>query len=146
MYSFIGESLEATGDLPAAARWFTVGLTHAIRDFGEDSYEAEDLLVGRRRARQAQALPQDEYDEMAEEALAERSVSRTDDGRVLAGVLHWPPGEFAQLAARFPDLATDCDVAADGHRAQTEHALRRYTSQGLDAFPVFGSLQVRNLL
>jgi hypothetical protein len=78
VFLYIGESFELAGDLPAAARWFTLGVARHQRVSGEDVPDVLDLMIARRRVRQAQSLPEDDDDMYAELELLERQLAYSD--------------------------------------------------------------------
>jgi hypothetical protein len=66
VYDYIGEVFEMAERWEEATVWFTAGLLRAMRLAEDDPRRAgalTSLLHGRRRVRQAQGFPPDEYDE-----------------------------------------------------------------------------------
>lgn len=77
LYEYVGEALELhRGDLAAALRWFTAGVTRCVPlgSSPEPGDSAAMLLVARRRVRHALGFPPDEWDEDAE--LVQRTYGR----------------------------------------------------------------------
>lgn len=74
LYVLVGEAFEEAGDLREATRWFTAGLVRSMRDEDAPAAHAIMLMHGRRRVRQAQGFPPDDYDE-----LSLQSVRNVDD-------------------------------------------------------------------
>ncbi|PZS36724.1 MAG: hypothetical protein DLM58_01225 [Pseudonocardiales bacterium] len=67
VYLFVGELLEERADLASAARWYTAGALRALERDRTSSGPVAALLLRRRRARLAQGLPEDDYDEISEQ-------------------------------------------------------------------------------
>ena len=142
VHEYVGERLEMHGRLEEALRWFTAGVVAADRpDAREDAkVGAVGTLNGRFRVRRALGLPQDRYDEMAEEQRrradedfdAFSELDDDDDDFGISGdptqtslaVLYWPPPEFARLLERWPAMAQDYGDQHAEHRTLLEHRLR----------------------
>ncbi|XVS65911.1 tetratricopeptide repeat protein [Actinosynnema sp. CA-299493] len=120
-YHLAAELLEARGALEEALTWFTMAASRlteeelAQRDgeFGFVSH-ANNLLVGRRRVRQALAMPPDELDESVEslEEHAEefaRALTPPAAPKEVR-VLFWPRDEIAHAHATWPQLVQHADV------------------------------------
>jgi tetratricopeptide (TPR) repeat protein len=73
-FAFVAETFEERGDLKAAVRWFTIGLTRTEDDDGL-------LTIGRFRARRAAGLPMDGIDEEALEDFPDILQRLLDDPR-----------------------------------------------------------------
>lgn len=67
VYEFIGELAETQDELAAAAKWFTAGALRALEHDRTSSGPVARLLLARRRVRRHQQLPEDDYDEIAEQ-------------------------------------------------------------------------------
>jgi hypothetical protein len=72
VYHHVGETYETRGDLAAATTWFTAGLMRFLHDDEVDDFAVEMLARGRKRVREAQGFPMDDYDELAEEMFEMR--------------------------------------------------------------------------
>lgn len=66
LYLHVGESLELTGDLGTATRWFTMGLMRALRSDQTEDAGVAILVRSRRRVRRAQGFPPDDYDTLVD--------------------------------------------------------------------------------
>ncbi|RYC10484.1 hypothetical protein [Nocardioides zhouii] len=68
----VAETLEESGRLREAMRWFTLGLRdlHPLEDVPD--FDEEQALIGRRRVRVALELPPDHYDALALATLDRR--------------------------------------------------------------------------
>jgi predicted Zn-dependent protease len=67
VYQFVGELAEGQDEFAAAAKWFTAGALRALEHDRTSSGPVALLLLARRRVRQVQGLPEDDYDEIAEQ-------------------------------------------------------------------------------
>ncbi|MBA2770149.1 MAG: hypothetical protein H0U35_13685 [Sporichthyaceae bacterium] len=84
LHLFAGEQSEAIGDHAEALRWYTRGLSIAENKVGDEEAEVTCMLmlIARLRTRRALALPPDDWDLAAVEAVesARRVVEATEMG------------------------------------------------------------------
>jgi hypothetical protein len=69
LYTAVGESLEADGQLADAHTWFTMGY-HRCRNSDLPDMLKDSPLIGRRRVRQLLGYPTDDLDTLADEYIA----------------------------------------------------------------------------
>ncbi|MFG1907540.1 SEC-C metal-binding domain-containing protein [Kribbella sp. NPDC048928] len=132
----VGEVLVANGQAEVAEEWLTEALDTVLErhDQLESSDPAYDdvamitfeVLQARHGVRHELGLEHDEYDDLADEMMAELEDS-LDDGPV---VLFFPEPEFDEALRRWPDLAADHGATWDDHRAITEQELRLRAEHG----------------
>ncbi|ROP37807.1 tetratricopeptide repeat protein [Saccharothrix texasensis] len=138
-YHLAAELLEERGALDESLTWFTMAVSRlteeelAQRDgeFGFAGY-ANNVLAGRRRVRQALAMPPDELDESVE-SLADRAedFTRALTPRAVpqeVRVLFWPRDEIAHAHTTWPQLVQHSD--ADRVVAEREAANRELSETG----------------
>ena len=95
----------------------------------DEDYALADTLARQRHAlRRALNLPQDEYDDLAEEWMA----ASDDDGPVL----FWPQALFEALLAARPEVAEDIGSTWTEHRAGIESVLRADSEDGVPTVTV----------
>ena len=131
----IAEAYEAADRLKEAQRWFTIALR---------PYDPEDVTVGstayaaaiaRRRVRQQMGLPEDRFDQAADQAHTDLfGESPQPDAEALPpmAVLYWPKAEFKRYVALFPDLAEGYDWNHNGHRGQVREELEMFAASGAE--------------
>jgi len=131
----IAEAYEAADRLKEAQRWFTIALR---------PYDPEDITVGsqaymsaiaRRRVRQQMGLPEDRFDQAADQAHTEMfgESPRSDrDALPPMAVLYWPKAEFKRYVDLFPDLAEGYDWNHNGHRDQVREELEMFVGSGAE--------------
>ncbi|MEU4444565.1 tetratricopeptide repeat protein [Actinosynnema sp. NPDC050801] len=138
-YHLAAELLEGRGALDEALTWFTMAVSRLTQEemaqregeFGFASY-ANNVLAGRRRVRQALAMPPDELDESVK-SLADRAedfatalTPRATPQEVR--VLFWPRGEIARAHDTWPQVVQHADV--DVVVANREDANRELAESG----------------
>lgn len=75
VYLFMGEGFEVEDQLSRAERWFNMGLGGMMRGSVEGTeFDYDDLLIARRRVREAAGLSEDAMDADAATALADRQA------------------------------------------------------------------------
>lgn len=140
-----GELLEDRGHAERALLWFNIalsrvdeqGLAALTTSFGWLT-EAATAINGRRRARAALGLPQDEWDRAAPATptpgspfptATELLDSLNDDDMIPAvRTLFWPIGELAAAATRWPDQTSGTDLQT--YHRQLESRLRTFSERG----------------
>lgn len=131
----IAEAYEAADRLKEAQRWFTIALRPYDPEdvtVGSDAYTA---AIARRRVRQRMGLPEDRFDQAADQAHTELyGESPQTDAEALPpmAVLYWPKAEFKRYLALFPDLAEGYDWNHNGHRGQVREELKMFAASGVD--------------
>ncbi|MEV1116736.1 tetratricopeptide repeat protein [Actinosynnema sp. NPDC049800] len=133
-YHLAAELLEERGSLDEALTWYGMALSRLTEEelaqrsgeFGFASY-ANTVLAGRRRVRQALAMPPDELDESVRsmedhaEEFARALTPRASPKE--ARVLFWPRGEISRAHETWPQLVQHADeetVLADREAANRE--------------------------
>lgn len=137
---FVGESLEAHGNLRDAHSWFTFGVVRCT-DEGPGSALAL-MALARFRVRRALGLPLDDIDEQVEARGRLTSVTASDDlppGAELA-LLAWPKDDYERLARRWPEEAAQYGGDHEGHRRQVELTFRRLRAEGTSCHVTLGRL------
>jgi tetratricopeptide (TPR) repeat protein len=130
----IAEAYEAADRLKEAQRWFTIALRPYdpvdVTDVGSAAYTA---AIARRRVRQQMGLPEDRFDQAADQAHTELfGDSPQPDAEALPpmAVLYWPKAEFKRYLALFPELAEGYDWNHSGHRGQVREELEMFAGSG----------------
>lgn len=140
-----GELLADRGHTERALLWFNIALSRVDeRELAQLTTrhgwltDAALAITGRRRARAALGLPQDEWDRAAPApprsgspfpTAAELLDSLNDDDRIPAvRTLFWPTGELAAAATRWPDQTSGTDLQT--YHRQLESRLRTFSERG----------------
>jgi SEC-C motif len=140
-----GELLEDRGQTERALLWFNIALSRIderelaqlTTSFGWLTY-ATTAIHGRRRARAALGMPEDEWDRAAPATPASGSPfptavellnSLNDDDLIPAvRTLFWPTGELAAAATSWPDQTSGTDLST--YHRQLESRLRTFSERG----------------
>jgi len=140
-----GEVCEVRGDLDAALRWFTAGLTRCFDDIDgltpadvTPNLDLRMLLGSRSRVRAALGQPPDHWDRLAEAARRSWTSLLERIQRPQVAALYWPPSEFAELMARWPALTAEYGEHLD-HRRSVETQLREHARLGMPGTVTVGS-------
>jgi tetratricopeptide (TPR) repeat protein len=132
----IAEAYEMADRLKEAQRWFTIALRpYDPEDVTEVGSAAYTAAIRRRRVRQRMGLPEDRFDQAADQAHTELfGESPQPDAETLPpmAVLYWPKEEFKRYIALYPDLAEGYDWSHRGHRDQVREKLEEFAAGGVE--------------
>lgn len=134
---YVGETLEHSGRLQEALRWFNTGLSRTDDVVTPDT----GLVHGHYRVRRALGLPHDRFDVLSEELrrgaqaefdeeYAEPSDTDPAGPEPRLTVLYWPPEEYEQAAVLWPSMRSTHGADHAEHRSVVERHSRELADRG----------------